>query len=88
MLPIIVFVVMVAPFVWAMVLCADLGRSMKRQRVVQQLPVGRGLWPELFRVMPEAKPRITRILVWFGISVAWWVIVMLAVGIYVATTKQ
>ena len=88
MLPAIVFVVMVVPFVWAMFLCVGLGRSMKRQRVMDQLSFGRGLWPELFRVMPEAKPRVTRILVWFGISVAWWLFVMLAVGVYLVTTRQ
>ena len=90
MLPLIVFLVMLVPFLWAIFLSARLGWSMKQQRIMDRLSLGSGrhLWPQLFTLMPEAKSRLKAILLWVGISAIWWVVVMLAVYIYISRVKQ
>jgi len=89
MLPLVVFLVMIVPFLWAMFLAARLGLSMRRQKIDEKLygTPGIHLFTELFRLMPDAAPRIKKIVLWFGISIVWWVLVMLAVGVYVARLK-
>jgi hypothetical protein len=90
MLPLVVFLLMSVPFVWAMFLAARLGLSMRRQRIHEKLygTPSTNLFSELFRAMPEAAPRIRRILLWFGVSVIWWIVVMVSVGLYVARLKR
>ena len=89
MLPLVVFLVMMVPFLWSMFLAARLGLSIRRQRIHERLyrTPNMHLFTELFRLMPDAAPRIKNILLWFGISIVWWVLVMIAVGVYVARLK-
>jgi hypothetical protein len=67
MLPLIVFLVMIVPFGWAMFLTARLGWRMKHHRSMDSLTQrteGRSL-PEMLSSIPDSRRRFRQICFWF-----------------------